>query len=273
MDKPHKFLKDWFAKHDAKEQARLAQIRKLVGVDAPKQDIKLPHTRVIVPKFIKAQGGHEFFNHAVQRWVRLVPKDGQVILKPQSVTGTSIFANGKVFAKALTKRGFAQLGRGAYGVVLQHPKSNKVIKVVHRPQSDGWPAYVKWVRDSGYAGSFGPKVYAYKYIAKGGFAIASMEKLDTTVGDSGDNSDLWAKYQMFSATSRSDNPMIHTLADLAEPGISQFAKDFTKMFSYANDLHEGNVMSRAGQLVVTDPLSYWVDNGKVGKTSWKALAA
>jgi len=257
---PKQFLKDWFAKHNAKEQARLAQVRKLVGADQPKYLLKVPATVVKFPIKVK---------WAFRKIDEVHP------LKKDTVEGSSVFSGGRMFKQALKKRGFVELGSGAYGTVLQHPKSDKVLKVIHRPHSDGWPAYVKWATETGYAGTFAPLVYSYKYIAKGGFAIASMEKLDATVEDAGWKSDLYAKYGVFSSavnmTNEQEglsNEMMKKLCETAEPGLAKFTEDFVKKFGGSNDLHHGNVMSRKGQLVVTDPLSFY-PYPEAGQLRWK----
>jgi len=279
MDKPHKFLKEWFEDKKANEQARVVQVRKLLKLDDPadvKQDILLPRTKIKLADFqrarqaLKAAQGVPLQFPDVQ-W--FAPWKIEQELRDATIEGKSIFANARKFVAALQKKGFTRIGSGAYGTVLMHPKGDKVLKVVHRPEFDGWPHYVKWAKDAGYAGTFAPKVFAYKNI--GSFAIASMEKLDATISDAGHKSDVYAKYSLFENSH--ENNLMMMLMDLAEPGLAKFSEDFHAKFKYANDMHQGNAMSRKGQLVITDPLSSWreprVPNWKLVDEAVTKLAA
>lgn len=272
MDKPHKFLMNWFKDNKAAEQARVAQVRKLLKLAEPEQvaqDVLLPRTKVRLVDFQRAKQALKAGHVQKLQWPEIqwfAPWKVEEKLKDATIEGKSIFANPRSFVAALEKKGFARIGSGAYGTVLMHPKGTRVIKVVHRPQYDGWPHYVKWATDTGYAGTFAPKVFSYKNIGK--FAVATMEKLDQTVSEAGHKSDVWAKYHLFEHAG--SNELLKMLADLAEPGLAKFSEDFAAKFRYANDLHEGNVMSRKGQVVITDPMSSWREGGTLA--NWKLAA-
>lgn len=165
---------------------------------------------------------------------------------------TGVFERPHNFIRKLEKKGFKQLGSGAYSTVLAKGDSDRVIKVIRR--EDGWAEYIKWANDNGYAGKWAPKVYSYKYIAKGGFAIASMERLPEVIHRASKQSP--AKVIMDLAEhAANDNELAQSMLNIAAPGLTKFHKELTTKYQGHLDLHGGNYMVRKdGGLVYTDPV-------------------
>jgi len=174
-------------------------------------------------------------------------------------TKESAFDNARSFGKALEKKGWKWIGRGFYSSVYAKEGSKRVLKVGHRPESDGWVDYVLWANRSGYGGSFAPKVYSYKWIKgkESDFYLASMERLHAT----------WHHVDKYAAVAPvgaiwpfvvNGNENAKIMADLFIPGLAKFSEDFLKEFERGHDMHAGNYMLRANDpvgFVLTDPLS------------------
>lgn len=154
------------------------------------------------------------------------------------------------YENKLTNLGFKIIGNGMFANVFAIPNSDdKVIKVA---SNDGWPDYIKWATEQGYAGKFAPKVYSLKF--KDGFYIAVMEKLATTIRYLETVSDRTEQSRMFRTYIQRFDPPVkntkNTPVDLIE------FMDNLRGARLANDLHAANVMVRNdGQIVVTDPSS------------------
>lgn len=157
----------------------------------------------------------------------------------------------------LTKRGFQKLGSGAYGHVLGHPKSDKVIKILRRPSQDGWLDYIRWAKKHNFLGTFAPKVTSYKYIKNkdGDFGVAVMERLDKTLYHVDRKHD--ARFiQEAMMHSLNGNGLAGKFLSVAKPGSDEFIQSFLRAFGReGGDFHAGNWMTRKdGTLVLIDPL-------------------
>jgi len=182
-----------------------------------------------------------------------------------------VFQSCGTFAAALTKKGYVRLGGGAFSQVYGHPNSDRVIKLQMRPGGDGWLEYVQWAEANGYAGKFAPKVYSYKYNAKGQFGMAVMERLDRTLHRVGRKEDVRAVSTLFGMSR--DVPLAYTLLDLAEPGLAEFGNKLAETFRGHLDYHNGNFMTRKdGSFVVSDPVAGMDDKVGLYKKRWKPLA-
>lgn len=234
MGKQHKLvMKEWFADNDARKQAQKAVLRKLAGVRK---------REAILAKHKDAWLGDIF-----PRWVQnFIPKEG---------VRTSTFEGAYSFQLALQKKGFEQLGSGVASTVMGHPSSDKVIKIIR--SVDGWMDYVKWATKEGYSGTFAPKVYSYKWLDKGGFGLAVMERLDTTLSRLPQTHDYSLMHKIIDHAVRYENKMSETMVDLAIPGVGKFLRELRVKFGTRLDLHGGNFMIRnTGDLVLIDPVSF-----------------
>lgn len=168
-----------------------------------------------------------------------------------------VFDNAHGFALALMKKGFKKLGGGAHGSVYVKENSKRVIKVLSHP-GDGWIDYIRWASEKGYAGSFAPKVYSYKYI-KGkihDFALASMERMDKTLRDVKCSHQMAFMNGLFNYAVAHDNDNAKKLLDFAVPGMANFSDQLKVRFKQGWDFHDGNFMVRAdGTLAVVDPVA------------------
>jgi len=167
------------------------------------------------------------------------------------------FYSAQSFIKALMKRGFEVLGEGAFSTVLAKPGSDRVIKVIRRP--DGWINYIQWAASIGEAGKFAPTVFSYKKIKgkRKDFAVAVMERLSYTLDDAPmEHEKKLLPGLIYRAA---DNEMARKFTEVLAPGLMDF---LVKMAGYYEipiknfDLHPGNLMIRAdGTFVIVDPVS------------------
>lgn len=181
------------------------------------------------------------------------------------IQNKSPFHDGQAFIDALKKRGFEQLGNGAFSTVLGKPGKDRVIKVTRRP--DGWIDYAKWGATTG--SSFVPKVFSYKKISgkKKDFEVAIMERLEYTFYKAPEDHALRILPDLLWKSE--NNPMAARFAETLAPGVTNYMKGIYDKFGRDGlDLHNGNYMIRKdGSFVVTDPIC----DGP--KTEYKRLRA
>lgn len=164
-----------------------------------------------------------------------------------------VFTHAESFIAALKRRGFRELGMGAYSTVLAKDGQDRVIKVNRRP--DGWIDYVHWAakKDS----PFSPKVFSYKKIKgkKRDFSVSTMERLEYTFASAPKDHSLKILPDLIWRAK--DNPMAASFTDVLVPGLSSFIKELHEEFKDERlDLHDGNVMVRKdGSFVLVDPIS------------------
>jgi len=167
------------------------------------------------------------------------------------------FDNVEGFIKGLEKRGFKPLGSGAFSTVLGKEGSDRVLKVIRRP--DGWINYVHWAAQIGEAGHFAPKVFSYKKIKlrKGEIAVAVMERLAYTLENTPEDHALKILPNVLWKADK--NEMAAKFTEILAPGLVGYMKKMSEQWkiSIGNfDLHDGNLMVRAdGSFVVVDPVS------------------
>lgn len=168
---------------------------------------------------------------------------------------TKTFESAGGFIKALEKRGYENLGSGAFSTVLGKKGFDRVIKVIRKP--DGWIDYVVWAAKQGEAGKFAPKVFSYKKIKgkKADFSVAIVERLKYTVDETPRDHALKILPDLLYRAK--DNPMAASFADTLAPGIQGFMNGMKKKFDEGRfDLHHGNLMLREnGTFVVADPIA------------------
>jgi len=162
------------------------------------------------------------------------------------------------FIKALEKKGFKRLGSGAFSTVLAKDGSDRVIKVIRRP--DGWINYVHWAAQIGEAGHFAPKVFSYKKIKlrKGEIALASMERLEYDLENADPNHALKILPELLYRAEH--NGMAAKFTETLAPGLISYLTKMKKQWNAEKwwnfDLHSGNLMVRKdGSFVIVDPVS------------------
>jgi hypothetical protein len=166
------------------------------------------------------------------------------------------FDNAEGFIKALEKRGFNRLGSGAFSTVLGKDGSDRVIKVIRRP--DGWINYIHWAAQIGEAGHFAPKVFSYKKIKgrKKEFGVAIMERLKYTLEETPRDHALKV---LPAVLWKAENPMAQKFMEILSPGLYAFLEKMSKWngtLIHNFDFHDGNLMLREnGELVIVDPVS------------------
>lgn len=168
----------------------------------------------------------------------------------------------------LRKKGFHLFGSGYFSRVLGHPSSDKVVKILNKPNEDGWVDYIKWANEQGFGGSFAPKLYSYKFIKDGNYAVAVMEKLDKTfyamVNHKKEEKSFIHKIEFLHSALEhgiyKHNETALSVAELLQPGYRKFAEAFVNKFArgsgYHYDMHQKNWMICKDRLVMSDPLSH-----------------
>lgn len=156
------------------------------------------------------------------------------------------------FIAGLRRRGYHVLGQGLYSTVLAKPGSQRVVKV--NRSLDGWPDYMLWASKAGYAGTFAPKVYSFKF--HGTWYVAVMERLEATIDatrcDNPRGYKIWQQLQRAISGWLADQKELDALV----PGAWCFATALRTSGIGATDLHTQNFMLRHdGSVVCTDPVS------------------
>lgn len=167
----------------------------------------------------------------------------------------SAFNDAASFIDRLKKRGFVELGHGAFSTVLGKEGKDRVIKVIRR--SDPWIDYAVWAAKEGEAGRLAPKVFSYKTIkgAKRDFSVAVMERLEYTFFKTPKDHVLKILPGLLAHSNH--NAIASQFADMLSPGVVSFFDKMTKRFGEDNlDIHNGNFMVRNdGTFVVVDPVA------------------
>lgn len=183
----------------------------------------------------------------------------------------------------LERSGWEQIGSGYFSVV--YGKGTQAIKV--SKMMDEWPAYVKWAKEQGFAGTLAPNVHSMKlYRGAPGeepFYVARMDRLASTVaGYHRKNKDeLLEEVSALSdllhhkgkipklpkGATRYEAHMFKAKEQFYRENYGNmlpFAEAFGKKFgSEGLDLHLNNYMvTEDGKLVLTDPLSTGSSNYK-----------
>jgi len=165
--------------------------------------------------------------------------------------GNSRFDSGHNFIEALKKRGYEQLGSGAYSTVLGKPGSSKVLKVT-RGNQDDWIDYIQWAAKNGYCGNFAPRVYSWKkFSKKNTFSVSVVERMKEEVRMSKND---YALIEHLIYPARKGIGMAEVYMEDLLPGALKFFKELVKEFD-ANDIYGKNMMIRPdGSFCVTDPV-------------------
>lgn len=168
------------------------------------------------------------------------------------------FDDASSFIHALRKRGFQNLGSGAFGTVLGKPGKDRVIKVGRQAGHDGgWFNYVSWANDNGFGGTFAPKIYSHKLIKgkNGSFTITSMERMKKGGYDLDHKEDNWMVLHLFRSSILYKNEMADQLLKSVRPELQMFGEKLKAKFHNHFDIGGNNVMFRQdNSICFTDPI-------------------
>lgn len=154
------------------------------------------------------------------------------------------------FHDFLTLHGFKRLGEGSFGAAYEKPGYPWIFKLFNND-----PAYLAWIyfalqhQDNPHVPKFKGKPFK---ITDQTYAIR-MEKLDDALIGQDSIRNLLKRWDGDTLTN-------HQAQYLDDVGIPQMIPilngiaDLSKRYGYAADIHEFNVMSRAGEPVIIDPL-------------------
>lgn len=164
----------------------------------------------------------------------------------------------ELFINKLNDRGYRQLGSGYFSQVFAKPGQDKVIKV---SAGDAYPNYVRWLIEHGYAGTFGPKVYAFKrYEPEYGIAynVTVLERMKETVTDCDDKQtkQMCKDIRFVMERIHGHGADKEELLERCPVNWHQFIRDAAKA-GMTDDLKTDNWMVRHdGSMALTDPISY-----------------
>jgi len=157
--------------------------------------------------------------------------------------------NADSFLKALQKRGFKELGEGAFCLVYGHPDKDFVYKFTGDDVDVAWLEYAKLCRTTHKDNPFAPKIHWVRE-TEWGF-IAKIEKLDKTICQlhaNDKNRRLYHRVRRFKNSAATQ----HELAD-EFPDLAHLMEDIHAL-GYHVDLHDENVMIKDDRFVITDPV-------------------
>lgn len=238
-------------------KAAWAKAQKGAWVDKPKP---LAPKEKLIPNHLRTEA-----NRSINLFIRMVngfqPKNLPANDNPAP---KGVFKSYENYTDWLEKKGFVRLGSGYFSAVYGKPGSNRVLKIAHSAHEDGWLDYILWASKKGFAGTFAPAVYSYKYHQTGtpkyawqakGFGVAVMERMASTVTYADKKSDAVAVHALYEPAVLG-NPTAGLLIDLVYPGILKFSQALREDHRGVRlDLHGGNMMVRPdGSFVVTDPV-------------------
>ncbi|MFG1227172.1 hypothetical protein [Xanthobacter wiegelii] len=184
------------------------------------------------------------------------PVDPQAPVKKPQLYVKSAFSESNEYMRRLRRRGFEDIGGGAYSTVFTRPGWDKVLKVCRHAQ-DYWPAYAKWCQQT--KSPHAIRVYSIKHHK--GFYVAIMEKVNPARGQR-KLSDL-SSY-IGDCGSKAPTMVATSLKNAAIAGQTKIvAKEYPKLPAFlrlvrrlGTDLHAGNWGTREdGTPVIFDPVT------------------
>jgi hypothetical protein len=175
----------------------------------------------------------------------------------------SPFECSRAYMEKLRKKGWQQIGSGAYSSVYSHPKGDcrKVLKV--NRSLDPWLEWVMWAKENGWE-QFAPKVHSYRLYRQGqgkckkSFYVAIVERLDHNSNEDPDNPHFMTG-DLFYALARNGGPYAKLYADLIAPGLSDFCIAFHDRFKgYGKDYWGQNNMISMDKkrFILNDPIHH-----------------
>lgn len=154
------------------------------------------------------------------------------------------------FHDFLTLHGFRRLGEGSFGAVYEKPGYPWVFKLFNND-----PAYLAWIQFAlqHQNNPHVPKIKGKPFkITDNTFAVR-MEKLDDALIGQDSIRNLLKRWD----GKKLSNHERQYLDDVGIPDmipVLDGIAELSKRYGYSADVHEFNVMSRAGELVIIDPL-------------------
>lgn len=186
------------------------------------------------------------------------PVDPAAPIKKAKLYPTSAFSESDEYMRRLRKRGFKEIGRGAYSTVFSRPGWDKVLKVCRHV--DYWPAYAKWCQQT--KSPHAIRVYSIRH--HDDFYVAIMEKV--TPATKVRNLNSMANY-IRSCHHTAPSLVATSLDNAGVAGQTRFvAKKYPKLPAFlrlvrriGDDLHPGNWGVREdGTPVIFDPVTDYV---------------
>jgi hypothetical protein len=151
----------------------------------------------------------------------------------------------------LRRKGFEELGSGAYSTVLGKPGSDRVVKVSRT--LDNWIDYVQWAAKEGHAGKLAPRVYSWKRheaVDRNDFSVAVVERMAEPARGTKSDEALLLNLRQYA---RYGNLLASVYMEDILPGSVKFFNELQKL-DLDGDIGGNNVMIRKdGTLCVTDP--------------------
>lgn len=160
------------------------------------------------------------------------------------------YENMALFHDFMTLHGFNRLGEGSFGAVYEKPGYPWVFKIFNND-----PAYLAWIQFvlQHQSNPHVPKIKGKPFkITNNAFAVR-MEKLNDALIGQDSIRNLLKRWD----GKKLSNHERQYLDDVGIPDmipILDGIAELSKRYGYMADIHEFNVMSRAGELVIIDPL-------------------
>lgn len=162
------------------------------------------------------------------------------------------------YREFLESKGVKNLGSGCYGCVYQHPTLPNVVAKIY-DYDDAYDHYINWCTKN-QKNPYVPKIYSIHKCEK--FTIVFLEKLEEV------SLDLYEDWEE-KTFPRHLKHLLHNPSkykkenDLLSNPILKRDKNLKIMIEflikvknlYRIDLHDGNIMLRGEQIVITDPIA------------------
>lgn len=192
--------------------------------------------------------------------------------------------NWRELHKTLIDRGFTELGRGAYAIVLAGPEGSMVVKIIDR-EDECWEQFMHFIISEGAGNEHFPIVYDYREVKDSwdrfSFAYGFIERLkpvdwkadiDFAVGFYSYINFVYNDAGPFSKVMNAINGFLHKSFVHPQIGKASAAKFMEREPSFCSalqlakarlfstrcrgDMHTGNIMMRGSTPVIIDPVAY-----------------
>jgi hypothetical protein len=167
------------------------------------------------------------------------------------ITRSEHHKNMKLFYDFMTLHGFRRLGQGNFGVTYEKPGYPWIFKIFNHDT-----AYLTWIQFAlqHQSNPHVPKIKGKPFKISNTAFVIRMEKLDHNIFGQDDVINLLKRWD----GKKLSNYERQYLDDVGIPDmvpILDGIAELIKRYRYLADIHEDNVMNRAGELVIIDPLA------------------
>lgn len=154
----------------------------------------------------------------------------------------------------LDAAGMEVIGHGFFAEVFGKPHCDRVYKIAEWSEADGYCTFLRTLSQQAQQNPFLPKVFgvwiiSYPENENCQYYLAALEKL-TPYEDSPDSVELASAVRQMLAA----GIQLPAEPDALEQALSLLAATKQESFHDCFDIHNGNIMLRQKQLVITDPL-------------------